>query len=175
MSRCRWSISISFMADSFSRTWRQLSLDGRGTPVKSVINALPLLLLQFPLFLLKLQLIQTGQQFFLCSPNLSIHICTPPLKHFESQSIVKRNLSNLAADTALFQVNLRPCKGSSISSISSISPNNSLLTLAWNFTPIFSLLDQFTDNHVFLVSIIIEHLKIVIDCSLDNANIVLVI
>jgi len=82
MSRCRWSISISFMADSFSRTWRQLSLDGRGTPVKSVINALPLLLLQFPLFLLKLQLIQTGQQFFLCSPNLSIHICTPPLKHF---------------------------------------------------------------------------------------------
>ena len=34
----------------FSRTWRQLSLDGRGTPVKSVINALPLLLLQFPLF-----------------------------------------------------------------------------------------------------------------------------
>jgi hypothetical protein len=66
----------------FSRTWRQLSLDGRGTPVKSVINALPLLLLQFPLFLLKLQLIQTGQQFFLCSPNLSIHICTPPLKHF---------------------------------------------------------------------------------------------
>lgn len=34
----------------FSRTWRQLFLDGRGTPVKSVINALPLLLLQFPLF-----------------------------------------------------------------------------------------------------------------------------
>ena len=38
-------------------TWRQLSLDGRGTPVKSVINTLPLLLLQFPLFLLKLQII----------------------------------------------------------------------------------------------------------------------
>jgi len=70
----------------------------------------------------------------------------------KSVAQLQLNLSNLATDTTLFQVIFRPCKDSSISSISSISPNNSLLTLALNFTPIFSLLDQVLNLQIIMFS-----------------------
>jgi hypothetical protein len=87
-------------------------------------------------------------------------------------------MSNLVADTTLFQVNLRSCKCSTPSAYILNQPKQFVANPNLEFHIYFlnsGSRHQLTDNHVFLASIIIEHLKTAIDCSLDNARIVLVI